>query len=71
MGFPRQEYWSGVPLPSLKFLEQANPERRAAAWGTGGQGKWGVTGVMKSSKTEGDTPLGHTVEPLYVLMGEL
>ena len=24
MGFPRQEYWSGVPLPSLRYADDTN-----------------------------------------------
>ena len=27
MGFSRQEYWSGVPLPSLKEIKLVNPKR--------------------------------------------
>ena len=29
MGFPRQEYWSGVPLPSPVFAEITKKERKA------------------------------------------
>ena len=33
MGFSRQEYWSGVPLPSLmRYLEQSNSWSRKVHW---------------------------------------
>ena len=31
MGFPRQEYWSGVPLPSLEVLPNPRIEPRSPA----------------------------------------
>ena len=32
MGFPRQEYWSGLPFPSLRDLPNPRIELASPAW---------------------------------------
>ena len=51
MGFPRQEYWSGLPFPSLGYLpnpgiEPASPELIADPFTTEPPGKPNTKGAL-------------------------
>ena len=62
MGFSRQEYWSGVPLPSPKFYLKNYKKKKTTQWSSWGLEDWGgkspktMTGCWSLSKLDA----GHT-----------
>ena len=68
MGFPRQEYWSGLPLPSpgdlsAPGIEPASPALADSFFTTEAPGM-----EIREGKKHKKKPLPHTIHPQSVLV---